>query len=55
MLDDLNIAEQVRMLRCANNREAYRALQSPQEASDLDDAAYTHIDAFIEMMRDSNS
>ena len=55
MLDDLNIAEKVRMLRCANNREAYRALQSLQEASDLDDAAYTHIDAFIEMMRDSNS
>lgn len=43
------------MLRCPNNREAYRALQSLQEASDLDDAVYTHIDAFIEMMRDSNS
>ncbi len=55
MLDSLNIAEQVCMLRCPNNREAYRALQSLQEASDLDDAVYTHIDAFIEMMRDSNS
>lgn len=55
MLDGLNIAEQVCMLRCPNNREAYRALQSLQEASDLDDAVYTHIDAFIEMMRDSNS
>ena len=55
MLDDLNIAEQVCMFRCPNNREAYRALQSLQEASDLDDAVYTHIDAFIEMIRDSNS
>lgn len=55
MLDDLNIAEQVCMLRCPNNREAYRALQSLQEASDLDDAVYEHIDTFIEMMRDSNS
>lgn len=43
------------MLRCPNNREAYRALQSLQEASDLDNAAYAHIDVFIEMMRDSNS
>ena len=55
MLDGLNIAEQVRMLRCPNNRDAYRALQSLQEASDLDDAVYAHIDDFIEMMRDSNS
>lgn len=55
MLDGLNIEELVRMLRCPNNREAYRALRSLQEASDLDDAAYAHIDAFIEMMRDSNS
>ena len=43
------------MLRCPNNRDAYRALQSLQEASDLDDAVYAHIDDFIEMMRDSNS
>lgn len=55
MLDGLSIKEQVRMLRCPNNREAYRALQSLQEASDLDDAVYTHLDAFIEMMHDSNS
>lgn len=55
MLDGLNIAEQVCMLRCPNNREAYRALQSLQEASDLDDAVYAHLDTFIEMMRDSNS
>lgn len=38
------------MLRCPNNRDAYRALQSLQEASDLDDAVYAHIDTFIEMM-----
>ena len=55
MLYGLNIAEQVRMLRCPNNRDAYRALQSLQEASDLDDAVYAHLDVFIEMMRDSNS
>lgn len=55
MFDGLNIEEQVRMLRCQNNRDAYRALQSLQEASDLDNAVYAHIDAFIEMMRDSNS
>lgn len=55
MTDGLNIAEWVHMLRCPNNREAYRALQSLQEASDLGDAVYAHIDAFIEMMRDSNS
>lgn len=43
------------MLRCPNNRDAYRALQSLQEASDLDDAVYAHIDTFIEMMHDSSS
>lgn len=52
---DLNIAEQMRMLRCPNNREAYRALQSLKEVSDFDNVVYAHIDAFIEMMRDSNS
>ena len=31
MTDGLNIAEWVHMLRCPNNREAYRALQSLQE------------------------
>lgn len=55
MTDGLNIAEWVHMLRCPDNREAYRALQSLQEASDLGDAVYAHIDALIEMMRDSNS
>ncbi len=55
MLDALNIAEQVCMLRCPNNRDAYRALRSLQEASDLGAAVYAHIDVFIEMMRDSNS
>ena len=55
MTDDLNIAEQVHLLRCPNNREAYHALQSLQEASDLDNAVYAYIDTFIEMMRDSNS
>lgn len=55
MTDGLNIAEWVHMLRHPNNREAYRALQSLQEASDLGDAVYAHIDALIEMMRDSNS
>lgn len=55
MPEGLNIAEQVRVLRSSNNREAYRALQSLQEASDSDDAVYAHIDIFIEMMRDSNS
>ena len=55
MPDCLNIAEQVCMLRCPNNRDAYRALQSLQEASDLDDAVYAHIDTFIEMMHDSSS
>lgn len=55
MTDGLNIAEWVHMLRCPNNREAYRALQSLQEASELGNAVYAHIDAFIEMMRDSNS
>lgn len=55
MADSLNIAEWVHMLRCPDNREAYRALQSLQEASELDNAVYAHIDAFIEMMRDSNS
>lgn len=55
MTDGLNIAEWVHMLRHPNNREAYRALQSLQEASDLDNAVYAYIDTFIEMMRDSNS
>lgn len=55
MADGLNIAEWVHMLRCPDNREAYRALQSLQEASDLDDAVYAYIDAFIEIMRNSNS
>ena len=55
MTDGLNIAEWVHMLRCPDNREAYRALQSLQEASDLDNAVYAYIDTFIEMMRDSNS
>ena len=55
MPDCLNIAEQVCMLRCPNNRDAYRALESLQEASDLDDAVYDHIDTFIEMMHDSSS
>ena len=55
MTDGLNIAEWVHMLRCPDNREAYRALQSLQEASDLDDAVYAYIDTFVEMMRDSNS
>ena len=55
MPDCLNIAEQACMLRCPNNRDAYRALQSLQEASDLDDAVYAHIDTFIEMMHDSSS
>lgn len=55
MTDDLNVAEQVRMLRCPNNRDAYRALQSLEEASGLDDAVYAHIGIFIEMMRDPNS
>ena len=55
MTDGLNIAEWVHMLRCPNNREAYRALQSLQEASDLENAVYAYIDTFIEMMRDSNS
>lgn len=43
------------MLHCPDNREAYRALQSLQEASDLDNAVYAYIDTFIEMIRDSNS
>lgn len=55
MTDGLNIAEWVHMLRWPDNREAYRALQSLQEASDLDNAVYAYIDTFIEMMRDSNS
>lgn len=55
MADSLNIAEWVHMLRCPDNREAYRALQSLQEASDLDNAVYAYIDTFIEMIRDSNS
>lgn len=55
MPEGLNIAEQVRVLRSSSNREAYRALQSLQETSDVDDAVYVHIDSFIEMMRDSNS
>lgn len=55
MTDGLNIAEWVHMLRHPNNREAYRALQSLQEASDLDNAVYAYIDTFIEMMRVSNS
>lgn len=55
MADGLNIAEWVHLLRCPNNREAYRALQSLQEVSDHDDAVYAYIDTFIEMMRDSNS
>lgn len=54
-LNELSIAEWVHMLRCPDNREAYRALQLLQEASDLGDAVYAHIDALIEMMRDSNS
>lgn len=53
-LNELSIAEWVHMHRCPDNREAYRALQSLQEASDLGDAVYAHIDALIEMMRDSN-
>lgn len=55
MPEGLNIAEQVRVLRSSSNREAYRALQSLQETSDVDDAVYAHIDSFIEMMRDSSS
>lgn len=55
MADGLNIAEWVHMLRRPDNREAYRALQSLQEASDLDNAVYAYIDTFIEMIRDSNS
>lgn len=55
MPEGLSIAEQIRVLRSSNNREAYRALQSLQETSDSDDAVYAHIDIFIEMMRDSNS
>lgn len=55
MPEGLNIAEQVRVLRSSNNREAYRALQSLQETSDSDDAVYAHIDIFIEMVRDSSS
>lgn len=55
MSEGLSIAEQVRVLRSSNNREAYRALQSLQKASDLDDAVYAHIDIFIEMVRDSSS
>lgn len=55
MPEGLSVAEQVRVLRSSNNREAYRALQSLQETSDADDAVYAHIDSFIEMMRDSNS
>ena len=51
----MNIAEWVHMLRCPNNREAYRALQSLQEVSDQDDTVYAYIDIFIEMIRDSNS
>ena len=52
MTDGLNIAEWVHMLRHPNNREAYRALQSLQEASNLDNAVYAYIDTFIEMMRE---
>lgn len=55
MTDGLSIVEWVHMLRCPDNREAYRALQSLQEASELDNAVYAYIDTFIEMMRDSNS
>lgn len=55
MPEGLNIAEQVCVLRSSSNREAYRALQSLQETSDVDDAVYVHIDSFIEMMCDSNS
>lgn len=55
MPEGLSIAEQVRVLRSSNNREAYRALQSLQETSDSDEAVYAHIESFIEMMRDSNS
>lgn len=55
MPDESSIAEQVCNLRCPNNREAYRALQSLQEASDLSNTVYAHIDAFIEMMSDPNS
>lgn len=55
MTDGLSIVEWVHMLRCPDNREAYRALQSLQEASELGNAVYAYIDAFIEMMRDSNS
>ena len=55
MTGGLSIVEWVHMLRCPDNREAYRALQSLQEASELDNAVYAYIDTFIEMMRDSNS
>lgn len=55
MPDESNIAEQVCNLRCSNNREAYRALQSLQEISDLNNMVYTHIDTFIEMISDPNS
>ena len=55
MTDGLSIVEWVHMLRCPDNREAYRALQSLQEPSELGNAVYAYIDAFIEMMRDSNS
>lgn len=56
MTDGLNIAEWVHMLRCPNNQaKPIDALQSLQEASELGNAVYAYIDAFIEMMRDSNS
>ncbi len=50
-----DVEELVRQLRAPNNKDAYGALKVLEELSDLSDAVYAHIEAFIEMMSDSNS
>ena len=45
----------VGLLRSPDNKAAYSALKALKGASEQSTALYTHIDDFIEMMRDPNS
>lgn len=55
MPNALNVEELVRQLRSPNNKDAYSALKALEELSDSCDAAYAHIEDFIDMMGDSSS
>ena len=55
MADNLGIDELVKQLRSPSNRDAYSALKTLEELSDSCDAAYAHIEDYIDMMVDPNS